>query len=252
MANANTTADRAIEILMMFEDARPVLTAADVAERFKMPRSTTYRYLSTLRGQGLLSDTGDGGYRLGPRIFTLARIARQGFSLPQAARPELERLLKETGETVLLTQLNGADLNVLECLETSAPIRISYERGSVLPSPASASAKVFLAFESPAVVQKLIGRRRIAAYTSSTITDPNRIREALEQVRELGYAVNYNEVDDGITAVAAPIFDSASRVRHSISVVAPSFRLTPERVPVVAEQVKAAASRISVLNSAIG
>lgn len=248
MASANSTADRAIEILMMFEDAHPVITASEVAERFGMPRSTTYRYLSSLRSQGLLIEAEDGGFRLGHRIFTLARIARLGFSILQVAKPHLEALLKDTGETVLLLQRNGVEISILECLESSSAIRISYARGRVLPTPASASSKVFMAFDDPAQTEKLLKKRKITPYTPHTLTDPDQIVDALAEVRRNGFAVNFNEVDEGVAAVSAPIFGTDGRVEYAVSVVAPSFRVDEARLATLAAKVKQAAAAISAAN----
>jgi DNA-binding IclR family transcriptional regulator len=250
MSSANSTADRAIEILLMFDDLRPVITAAEVAERFKMPRSTTYRYLTSLRAQGLLVEAGDAGFRLGHRILALARIARQGFTILQISRPHLQRALKATGETVLLTQRTGEDLTVLECLESSSPIRISYERGQVLPTPASASAKIFLAFDTQDRTNKLLKKRRFTQYTDHTITEPVALAKNLQEVRANGYAVNHNEVDDGITAVAAPVYDAGGGVEYSVSIVVPSFRVDDKRLKVLADEVKKTAAAISEANAA--
>ena len=245
MPSANSTADRAIEILLMFDDTRPVISAAEVAERFGMPRSTTYRYLSSLRAQGLLVEAGEGGFRLGHRILALARIARQGFTILQISRPHLERARKDTGETVLLTQRTGEDLTVLECLESSSPIRISYERGQVLPTPASAAAKVFLAFSAAGKVGKVLKKRKFPQYTDHTITDPDRLARILDEVRSKGYAVNHNEVDEGITAVAAPIFDGSREVEYAVSIVAPSFRVNDSHLAIMADAARRTAGAIT-------
>ncbi len=250
MSSANSTADRAIEILLMFDDLHPVITASDVAERFKMPRSTTYRYLSSLRSQGLLVEAGDSGFRLGHRILSLARIARQGFTILQIAGPHLRKAVKTTGETVLLSQRTGDDLTVLECLENSSPIRISYERGQVLPTPASASAKVFLAHDSKDQAGKVLKKRKFQQYTEHTIVEPVVLAGMLEDIRIKGFAVNHNEVDDGITAVAAPIFGITGAVEYSVSIVAPSFRIDATRLAFLADVVTATAAAVTEANIA--
>ena len=245
MAQANTTADRALEILLMFDDEQPVVSAGEVATRFGMGRSTAYRYLSSLRAQGLLMEAVDGGFRLGPRIFTLARIARRGFSILQISEPHLQRLLAQTRETVLLTQRNGDELIVIECLESPGPLRISYERGRVLPTPASAAAKVFMAFGPEADSTRILKRRKPIQYTSQTITDPARIAETLADVRTRGYAVNVNEVDEGVAAVAVPIFASSGQVTHSLSIVAPTSRTDVVRLRDLAAMAKSSADQIN-------
>lgn len=245
MPSANSTADRAIEILLMFDDEHPVRTAAEVAERFEMPRSTTYRYLSSLRSNGLLVDAGESGFRLGPRIFQLARVARRGYSVLQLAEPELRHLAAVTGETVLLAQLNGLEISVLECIESAQQMRISYSRGQTLPTPAGASAKVFLAFGEPRANQAVMRRRKFVRYTDNTITEPAQLAKELEQVKAQGYALNQGEIDEGVSGLAAPVLSADGYARYAITVVAPSFRLTRDRLTRAAREVQAAAKRIS-------
>lgn len=249
MSNANSTADRTIEILMMYEEERPVMTAVEIAARLGAPRSTTYRYIASLRSCGLLVEADEGGYRLGQRIFTLAHIARQGFSILEAAKPTLQHLLETTGETVLLTHRRGRQLSVLECLESPQAIRISYQRGYGL-SPATASSKVFLAYDDPGRTRVELRRRKLERYTGHTIVDPERLARHLEEVRRAGFAVNRNEADEGVTAVAAPVWDREGSVRYALSVVSPSFRTDAARIKSLSMQVKAAAAAISRINGA--
>lgn len=245
MSRANSTADRAIEILLMFSDEHPTITASSVAEHFGMPRSTTYRYLSSLRSLGLIVDAEESTFRLGPRIFELARVARRGYSILKLAEPELMKLREATGETVLMTQLGGAGISVLECLEGPGPMRISYSRGHVLPTPATATAKVLLAFGEPRVMHTLLKRRRFDKYTDRTIVDPKQIEQELRQVRQQGYAINRDEVDSGVSAVAAPIATNGGAVKHAVSLAMPSFRMTDEKLPSYVNEVKRTADAIS-------
>src|SRR5436190_14609487 len=92
----NTTADRAIDVLLLFDPGSPVLTAGEISERLAMSRSTTYRYIQSLRSFDLLEeDAARGGFRLGPRVFELARIARQGLGLSEIALPVMQSLCEE-------------------------------------------------------------------------------------------------------------------------------------------------------------
>lgn len=247
MPSANSTADRAIEILLMFNDDHPARTAVEVAERFGMSRSTTYRYLSSLRSQGLLVDAGDGAYRLGPRIFQLARVARRGYSVLQVAEPELRRLSSVTGETVLMTQLNGLELSVLECIESAHPVRISYNRGQTLPTPATASAKIFLAFGDPRLGQTMARRRKLQRYTDHTITDTAAFGQEIEAVKRQGYAVNREEVDEGVSAIAVPVLGTGGQALYAISVVAPTYRMGRDRIASYAAEAIATGSRIGTI-----
>ncbi len=247
MPSANSTADRAIEILLMFSDDRPTISAAEVAQSFEMSRSTTYRYLSSLRARGLIVDAGESTFRLGPRIFDLARIARRGYSVLQLAEPVLRRLGKATGETVLMTQISGIEISVLECIESSGPMRISYNRGQVLQTPATASAKVFMAFGDAKVAQTILRRRRFERYTERTIVDPGEIARELERVKAQGFALNRDEVDEGVSAVAAPILDARGMAHYAVSVAMPTFRATDEKLPALCQEVRRAADEIAVV-----
>ena len=90
--SVNSTADRAIDILLLFSEDRPVWTTAEIAAHFDMPRTTIYRYLGSLRSYSLIVEDNAGGYRLGPKIFPLAQAARAGTSILKVAEPFLEEL----------------------------------------------------------------------------------------------------------------------------------------------------------------
>jgi DNA-binding IclR family transcriptional regulator len=244
MGSANTTADKAIEILVMFSDDAPALSAASISTELAMPRSTTYRYLASLRAMGLLVDAGESTFRLGPRLFELARIARRSYSSLQVAEPELRNLSKQTGETVLMSQISRMEISVLECLEGPGPMRISYSRGHVMPNPATASAKALLAFGDSKMLSGLFRRRVFPRYTDNTIVDPQQLRRELDRVRLLGYSVNRDEVDEGVSAIAAPILIGKGPARYAVSLAMPSFRCTEQSIPDHAAKVRATARAI--------
>lgn len=244
----NTTADRTVDVLLLFDEKRPVLTAAEVSRLLAMPRSTTYRYLQTLRSSGLVEeDLTRGGFRLGPRIFQLARVARQGLDLQEIAVPIMRQLVERTGEAVLLTRRAGNQVVCVERIESGHPIRLSYERGYVLPIHAGASAKVLLAFSDAAEIDAVLGSMDapLPRYTERTVTEPDELRAQLAEIRRYGVAITDSEVDHGVRAVAAPVLSSDGRVAAGLSVVGPAFRLDEEALGRVAEAVKDAAATVS-------
>ena len=146
--SANATADRAIDILLLFSEEQPVWTVNDIAAHFSMPRSTIYRYVSSLRGYALIIEDGrgGGGYRLGPRVFALARVARSNTSVIRIAAPHLASLSERYGELVVLNQRVGHEMITLDRIESRHRVAISYTRSQLLPWPATGSAKLLLAF----------------------------------------------------------------------------------------------------------
>jgi DNA-binding IclR family transcriptional regulator len=109
-----------------------VLSGAEISERLGVARSTGYRYLQSLVGSGFIEEC-RGGFQLGPRLFELARLARRGIGLSEIARPVMRELAAQAGESVLLTRRSGAAVVCLEMEEATHPIRLSYERGHILP-----------------------------------------------------------------------------------------------------------------------
>jgi DNA-binding IclR family transcriptional regulator len=242
----NTTADRAIDVLLLFDDEHPVLSAVEVSERLGMSRSTTYRYLQSLRSKGLLEeDTSRGGFRLGPRIFYLARVARAGLGLPELALPVMQALADEVDEAVLLTRRSGTQVVCIERVESTHPVRLSYERGHILPINGGASAKILLAFAEPGEVEALLGNAPLQRYTKRTITDPRKLRTQLGEIRVAGYAVTDGELDEGVRGVAAPVFNAANRIVAGLSVAGPAFRLTDDVLPRVIAAVRASAAALT-------
>lgn len=243
----NSTADRTIDVLLLFNERQPVLSASEVSRQLGMPRSTTYRYLQTLRSYGFIEDDeAHGGIRLGPRVFQLARVARQGLGLSEVALPAMRRLAAQTGEAVLLTRRSGTQVVCVERVESEHPVRLSYERGHVLPLHAGASAKVILAFTPPAEVDGLLARvGPLPRFTDRTVTDPSTLREQLAEIRGAGYAVSHGEVDEGVLGIAAPILWADGRVAAGLSVAALAQRIRPEDVPQVVEAVVREAEGVS-------
>jgi DNA-binding IclR family transcriptional regulator len=243
-AQRNLTADRTIQLLLLYEEGRPVLSASEVANKLGMSRSTTYRYLQSLRDAGLLEEE-SAGYRLGPRIFQLARIARQGLGLSEVAAPVMRRLVDATGETILLTRRSGNRVVCLEREESWRSLRLSYERGQVLPVHAGASALVTLAWLDEDELERAVGSEPLERFTDNTITDPRALRARLGEIRRNGYIVTYGERDQGVVGIAAPIFGRRDHVIAGLTIVTPQHRLDAARLDDTVRLVKAAAEEIA-------
>lgn len=248
----NTTADRAIDLLCLFDVSTPVLSAGEIAEHLGISRSTAYRYIQSLRSYDLLEeDAGRGGFRLGPRIFELARVARQGLGLSELTLPVMEELSRDLGEAVILTRRSGSMAVCLERVETAQPIRLSYERGLLLPLHAGAPSKVLLAFDeqADAVVDSL---GKLERFTDSTITDPDALRAELNVIRAQGYAVSNGERDVGVRGIAAPIFGADGKLAAGISAGCLALAADGADLDSTIAAVRAAAQEVSERLAAVG
>jgi DNA-binding IclR family transcriptional regulator len=242
----NSTADRALDILGMFGDDRPVVSGAEVAEHLGTSRSTAYRYLQSLVTNRFLEEAPGGGFRLGLRVLELARTARRSYGISEIAMPVMRRLAARTQESVLLTRRAG---NVVVCLDRaeaiSRTVRISYDRGSALPVNAGASALALLAWADAAEARAVLERAELVRLTEATLTDVDSLVQRLAEIRELGYSVTRGEVDRDVLGIAAPIRDGTGAVVAAVSVAAVASRIPPGREGEVVDAVRAAAAEIS-------
>lgn len=241
---ANATADRAIDILLLFTEDRPVWSTVEIAEHFHMPRTTTYRYLASLRSYALIIEDAAGGYRLGPKIFPLARVAKAGTSIMAVSATHLAELNRKFGEAVTLYERVGHESVALDRLEARHRVKMMYSRGQILPWPGAASSKVLLAHAPPAEQTEIFRLLVPVRYTDKTIKSRKLLRIALDRIRADGYAYSDQEREEGVRAVAAPIF-SAGEGRYCVTMSGPLFRLTPERLPAMIAAVRNAARNIT-------
>ncbi|MFT4231349.1 MAG: IclR family transcriptional regulator [Leucobacter sp.] len=247
----NSTAERAIDILLLFTDEKLVWTATEIAETLGVARSTSYRYLQSLVSAGLLEEASR-GFQLGPRVLDLARLARRGSSLAEIARPHMQHLAAESGESVLLTRRSGAHVVCVDVATPMQPIRTSYEPGHLLPFNAGAAARVLLAWEAPEEVRALMAQSPLQAFTAKTITDPEEFARELERIAESGYALSRGELDAEVLGIAAPIRGADGSVRAAVSVAALSSRVPVSGEQAMTEMVLTAARRISEQVAAYG
>jgi DNA-binding IclR family transcriptional regulator len=240
----NSTADRALDVLQLFTEEKPVWSGAEISEQLGVARSTGYRYLSSLVQSGFIAE-GDGGFQLGPRIFQLARVARRRMGLVEVALPVMQDLAKDVNETVLLTRRSGSVVVCLERVEAARAIRLSYERGHVLPINAGAAAEALLAWLPPAEVEQILLDAPPQRFTASTLVDPGAIQERLTQIRKEGYALSRGEIDPDVLGIAAPIRGHDDSVRAAVSIAALSSRVPVKQAKAMTASVLDAAAKIT-------
>ena len=242
----NSTADRALTILQMFNDDRLVLSASDVAERLEVARSTAYRYLQTLVQSQFLAEDGRGGFRLGMQVLHLSRLARRSYGLADLAVPVMREFTDRFQQTVLLTRQMGQSVVCLEREESREQyVRLSYERGTVLELNAGASAQVLLAWLPEQQQRAALDGASLPRFTPQSIVEPEQLIERFRTIRKDGYAITRGEVDAAAVGIAAPIFRSPETVLAAISVVLIVSRVTEQRIDQIRDALLEAAAHLS-------
>lgn len=238
--------ERAIAILKAFSPEEPELGVGRLSQRLNLPKSTVSRLLATLEAGGLVTRNPDTGlYRLGVDLIGLANNVIAYADVRQLARPYLRSLAHALRETVSLAVLDRYDVvNLEQVVPPGRQIMRVGRVGRHLPVHASAAGKSIIAFLPERDLNALLDGR-FKALTPHTITDLQTLRAELTRVREQGYATAFEELEEGLHAVSAPIFNHEGRVVASISVSGPAYRLRRERIKDVASQVVHTAAQIS-------
>ncbi len=221
---ANSTADRAIEILLLFTEQKPVWTAPEISAHFDMPRSTIYRYLGSLRSHALIVQDSRGSYALGPRLLHMAQVAKAVNPLVGVAMPHMRELADRFKENVVLNECIGTEIMGLERVQSPHQIVLKSSRTHLLPWPATGSAKVFLAFAADSERSHIVASLTPTAYTANTLSTVPALEEHLRQVKAQGYAVSDEERDEGVWGASVPLF-AQDACRYALSVVGPKFRI---------------------------
>jgi DNA-binding IclR family transcriptional regulator len=227
--------ERAVALLARLGEQPTELSVAALASDAGMPTSTAYRLLAELEKHGLIQRGPDSTVALGLRIVALGRVAeaRLGERLVAPATPVMAALSREVGETAILTVPCGLEGIVLHVVETDVhPVRLSYPRFRRAPMHRGASGKILAAY--------LEGPERTRLLQAAA--EPG-LEAALDRVRLDGFAVTSDELDQGASAVAAPILDRRGAVAAGLSVAGPTERIAP-RLKAATDAVRTAARTI--------
>jgi IclR family KDG regulon transcriptional repressor len=248
-ASGMSTINRMCAILNTFEEQK-VLTLSDIGRRINLPKSTTHRLLATLEAQGILMRDSEGrGYRLGYQLIRWGMLAQNSLDLRNLALPILQKLSTDTQETAVLSVIDYAHMAAiwLEQIESPQAVRWVKRVGQRVYLHAGASSKVLWAFLPEEEIEYILDRIELVPIQSSTITDKERMRQDLREIRQRGYAVSIEETDKGAMGVAAPVYDHRNKVVAGIGIIAPISRVPDEQIPEVAALVLEASYRLSRL-----
>lgn len=236
--------DRAVAILeILARDGEAGVT--EVARELGVHKSTASRLLAALdRRELVVQDAARGKFRLGVGIVRLAGAVSQQLDVVQESRPVCRALAQEVGETVNLAILSGRDALYLDQVAGPAALSPHNWAGQRIPLHATSDGKILLAYLPEAELGACLAPP-LARFTSRTITDVAEFGDLLAEVRRREYATAVEELEAGLTAIAAPVRDAEGNVIASISASGPSFRIPADRIPALAVAVRRAAAEIS-------
>jgi DNA-binding IclR family transcriptional regulator len=184
-------------------------------------------------------------YRLGLRLVELGASVLRDLDLVDRARPYLERLASETGETVNLSVLQGAEALFVDKISSQRFLRTVTHVGARFPLHCTGVGKAMMAHLRDDKLEALLASEPLDRHTPATIVDPEKLKVHLNLVRTRGYAIDDEEFIAGVRCVAAPILGPDGYALGAISVAAPSARLSLKRAQDVGAAVREIAQILS-------
>lgn len=244
----NQSLQRAVAILRALADRREGSTVTELARTTGLPVPTTRRLLATLADARLAERLpGEGPWVLGNELIRLGRAGDPYVGVIVRARPILEQLADEAGETAIL----GASrlphsVDVICQVDAPRMVGIASWMGRTFGLHASAGARLALASLSDDEVRAILGPGPFHRYTARTITDPERYLDDIRAVREAGVAVSVDELEDGLATIAVPVGPLGPGCTFGVGLSGPTFRLNEARRAEVLPLLRAAAGSIAL------
>lgn len=232
--------DRAARILTLLAERPGIeLGVSEISRDLQLNKSTTHSIVTSLSSSGFLErDPGTRRYRPGPVLYALADALRREPAVTTVARPALETLLREFGETVFLAVFEDDHVILVDKAESTLDLSITSPLGRRLPHSAGALGKVFHAFMPEETLRALLRRRPLRRFTDRTTVDRAAYVRELRRVRETRVSFDGEEYLEGVRGVAAPIFDERGNVAAAVCVVGPSARLSPQDLIRIGERAR--------------
>lgn len=217
--------NRATALLVHVLEAErsPLLT--ELALAHSLAKSTTSRLLGALERAGLVERDRVGAFQAGPVLTKFARSRGGEADLAARFHPVLERIAQSTGETANLAIAGHGAVDLIDQVDGHYLLGAKNWIGTNVPLHCSALGKVLLAFGAATTPKGKLARR-----TCATITSKIKLEDELTRVKRKGFASIYDELEEGLVAIAAPVREIDGTVIGAISISGPSTRITKERI----------------------
>jgi IclR family pca regulon transcriptional regulator len=217
--------ERGLAVIRAFSEDTPEMTIAEVAERTALTRAAARRYLMTLQHLGCVRQTGS-IFTLTPKVLDLGFAYLSSMSAQRLAEPYMEQLVATLHESCSMSVLDGGDIVYVARVPTKRIMSINLVVGSRLPAHATSMGKVLLAHLPLGDLDAYFGTFARPALTKRTICDEAKLRAALREVRQRGWAVADQESEHGVRSIAAPVTDRSGQVRLAMNVSAHATRVS--------------------------
>ena len=237
---------KALTILEVLADEDPPYTLTQLSRRLRLHVSTVHRLLVNLLRHGFVEeDSVSGGYQLSYRVLRMGLRVLDRVDFRRAAQPLLRDLNLRTRETVHLAILQETQAISIDKFLSPQPVGLDARLGGIMPLHCTGVGKTLLAHQSEETLNRIALTPGFTRMTARTMTSLPQLRKELQQIREQGYTIDQEEAVEGLSCVAGPIFNHSGQAVAAFSVAGPATRLTPARLPELAQMVRETSQQIS-------
>lgn len=217
--------DKALQVLLLLGE-QPKLRLTDVSRYLGVASSTAHRLLAMLQYRGFVrQDTATRSYVPGPTLDGLAFGVLRRLDVRTRARPVLERLNTDLGETVHLGRLEGSNVHFIDSLESSRALRVGGRLGRSMPAHCTSTGKALLSELPEEELLRLYPDEELVQLTAHSIGTRSALVEELARIRDRGYSQSIEEAEEGVSSVAVALHSTQSP-RLAINVSVPVSRMT--------------------------
>ena len=214
-----------LNLLVLLSRQEASLGLEELTRLSGLSKTACFRLLATLREMNFVEqDPQSKRYRLGAQNISIGAAALGGLSLRRVALPFMEKLREASNETVNMSVLEGTDIVFVARLEAGHIINTRHRIGERLPVQVTCQGKAIMAFSPPEKLERLLAQIKFRAATEHTLATPAALNKELERIRRRGIALNDQELEKGLCAVAAPILDFSGNAVAAINIAFPLLR----------------------------
>ncbi len=243
---------RGLEVIRSFSARAPEQTLSEVAAATGLTRAGARRILLTLQTLGYVRSDGK-YYALTPRILDLGFAYLSSTPLWNLAEPAMEALVDEVKESCSAAVLEGLDVVYVLRVHTHKIMSTNLGVGSRLPAFWTSMGRVLLAALPPDELRALMARREQRAFTRHTLTGDDELYAEIARVREQGWALLNQELEEGLISIAAPIRNARGQTVAALNISGQANRTSEQMMREgLLPQLLAATRHISQLLSASG
>jgi DNA-binding IclR family transcriptional regulator len=224
----------------------PDLSLGQISEALGLHKSTAHRLVRVLERHRLVEKNANNGkYRLGLKLFELGTRAVSQLDIRERARPFLEQVMLSTGETVHLCVYDAGEVVYVDKMEPERSVRMASSVGRRNPAYCTAVGKAIMAHLPEDQIEAAAQRHGMKRWTRNTLCTLVELRAELAKVRNQGYAMDNEENEEGLSCIGAAVWGFSPYPQAAISVSGPTFRMNPDKIPLLAKAIMAGAAALS-------